>query len=145
MLAGVAVLAVFAAGCGGGDEESLTKAEYVKQGNAICEESVKELGEEVKVYAKEHESDSRPDKAATVAFMNETVFPAFESQVEELRELPAPEGDEEKLESTLDKLEGGIEEGKKDPENFFLETDNQMAEGKKAAEAYGVKRCMELF
>jgi hypothetical protein len=56
---GVLAVSLFAIGCGGGDDTtettaSLTKAQFVKQGNAICENGNREIDASFEEFTKEH-------------------------------------------------------------------------------------------
>ena len=65
----------------------------------------------------------------------------FDRQVEEIRELGAPEGDEEKVEAILTALEDGAAEIEDDPSQA-LEGD-PLKEARELADEYGFKVCGE--
>lgn len=92
--AAAVLLAALASACGGGDDEALSKPEYIKQANAICADFNKQIATaaEKEFAGVETEADLTPDKAR--GFM-EAALPKFESTIEKLRELAPPEGDAE--------------------------------------------------
>jgi hypothetical protein len=132
-------IALAVAGCGGGGDSSttaLTKAEYVKQANAICkkgqqerEAAVNELAEEVKPGANAAELP----KAGLV----EAITPPLGAMVEELAALPAPEGDEAQVEAIVEAYE--------EPVEAIEEDQNAAFEGElfKEADAKGLKYGLE--
>jgi hypothetical protein len=105
---GVVVLAAVLGGCGGGSDSSssLTKAEYVKQADAICAERKKEWTGATASYEKEAkekkaESDPKLQKKLIEEVLTDTMLPALEKQLESLEDLGAPEGKEKQVEKML--------------------------------------------
>jgi hypothetical protein len=145
-LAALVALAALIAGCGGGDETTdsatvtLTKTEFIKQGDAICKESNEENEAEAEDFAEENgftlEKASKEQLEEAVA---EVLVPSLSQQAEELDALGAPEGDEDKVEEIVVALEDATAEIEDDPSLVFeektLEKPNQLAD------AYGFKVC----
>jgi hypothetical protein len=136
------VAALAAAGCGGGGSSSsttaLTKSQYVKQANAICqkgqqerEAAVNELAEEVKPGANVGELP----KAKLV----EAVIPPLGNMVDELAALPAPEGEEEQVEPMIEAYEKAVEEVEEDEEAVF---NGVFKEVDAKALKYGLENCV---
>lgn len=134
------IVAALVAGCGGGGSDTstaaLSKAEYVKQANAICkkgqqerEAAVNELAEEVKPGA----SAGELPKGGLV----EAVSSPLENMVEELAALPAPEGDEAQVEEIIEAYEKPVEEIGEDQNAAFN------GELFKEADAKGLKYGLE--
>lgn len=148
MLAGVVALAVFVGGCGGGgdEEETLTKAQYVKQGSKICAKEGEKMGDDLTAYGKKHDlSNSKVSEEETAKVMEAVIFPGFEAEIEGLQELPPPEGEEEKVEAMVADFESGLEKGAEDPANFFANENSEFGKATDALEKYGVKGCGTLF
>jgi hypothetical protein len=147
MLAGVAAFAMLVAGCGdGGDEESLTKAEYAEQGTVICKETVKDMGAALDELAKrEKKEKGRPRKELATEFVEDSMLPAYESQLEELRDMPAPSADEAQLNAIYAEMQQGIDEVDEKTPKVFLLTNKKLTQGKKKAEDYGLKECMAIL
>ena len=113
LLVGVALLALVAVGCGSSDDDTgsteseatLTKAEFVKQANAICKAGNDEIEAAI-------EEDGEPkNEAEGEEFIEETVLPAVANQVEEISELGYPEGkDGEEAEAIVASAEENVEE-----------------------------------
>jgi hypothetical protein len=134
----VAVLAV--AGCGGGDEtSSLTKAEFVKQGNAVCKEKKSEREDLFQTFTKEVGSGdvTKADQEALVA---EVLQPPYEATIEGLKDLGAPEGDEQQIEAITEAMEKALEKAEANP-LVSLRTNIQFAEANALAVKYGLTDC----
>lgn len=143
---GAAVLiaiALIVAGCGGGGGSSstaaLTKAQYVKQADAICkkgqqerEAAVNELAEEVKPGA---EAGELP-KAGLV----KAIIEPLGNMVDELAALPAPEGDEEQVEEIVEGYKKPVEEIEAEESVAFNGALFQEADNK--ALKYGIENCV---
>jgi hypothetical protein len=145
-LAALVALAALIAGCGGGDETTdsatvaLTKAEFIKQGDAICKEGNEKNEAEAEEYAEENgftlEKASKDELEEAVG---EVLVPSLNRQADELDALGAPEGDEGKVEEIVVALEDATAEIEDDPSLVFEE--KTLEEPNKLADAYGFKVC----
>lgn len=142
-----AVLAALVAGCGGGDETTdetvtLTKTEFIKQGDAICKESGDQSEKEAEEFAEENgftlEKASEEQLEEAVAAV---LVPTLRQQADEIEALGAPDGDEKQVEAILDSLEGATDEIEGDPSVVFKE--EVFDEPNELAEDYGFKVCGE--
>lgn len=137
----LSVVAAAIAGCGGsGDSNtvttsSLSKAEFTKKANALCEEA----RQEALAYRLPAGEEESPEAVTTT--VHKGILPPIQRVMEEVRELGAPKGDEEKVEAILVGNEEAIEkaEGMKfssmsDMEEVFLPTAEK-------ARGYGVDNC----
>jgi hypothetical protein len=151
LLAALAALALIVAGCGGGSDStgstegggsgSLTKAELIKQGDAICEKGEEELEEEANEFAKENGIDTnKPTEAQQEEVIEQVVAPALGKQAEELRALGTPSGEEAAVEEIFDSLEKGTEELEEDP-GQLLKGKNPVEKASQLAKKYGFKEC----
>lgn len=134
------VAAVSLAGCGGGGD-ALSKAQFVEQGNKICERSQQRITEGAeRKFTVEGEI---PSAQQITDFANETVDPALEEQLDGLRELTPPQDDRERVEDILNAGQTGLEEVRRDPTSLIgernpLENYNELASG------YGLDKCGAL-
>jgi hypothetical protein len=141
VLAAVAV----GSGCGGGgdnDEQALTKAQYLRQANAICTKGDEAKTEALSVAAqKKSRNETRLlDKKDLEDLATDVALPAVRKMVGELSELVPPEKDKEKVEAIIDSMEVGLDEIEDEPKKFvsgdaFLKVD-------KLADAYGLTACV---
>jgi len=146
---------VVGAGCGsssdstssGGDESSastLTKPEFIKAADAICEEGNKSLEGEVEEFAKENgfeaEEATKPQKEELIS---EIVAPAIGEQAVEISDLGAPSGEEEAVEEIVEAVEAGAEEGEENPSSFIVEkgSEGPFNEANELADEFGLKVC----
>jgi hypothetical protein len=150
VLGGVLAIALIAAGCGGSSSSdstaSLTKAEFVKQGNAICAIGNKQIEAGFESFAKEnHLSENKQPTEAQAAEIAETVLiPAVTTQIEGIRALGVPSGEEDQVNAILDAAEEGIEKAEEDPGVLLSSNgDNAFGKANKLAREYGLTTCGE--
>jgi nitrous oxide reductase accessory protein NosL len=151
LLIALSAVALFAAGCGSSDDgttdstASLTKAEFVKQGNAICKAGNEEVNSEFEKFAEEHNisENKPPTKAQLEEAAEEFLVPSVSRQVEEVADLGAPEGEEEAFEMFIEDAEGRVEEAETDPSLMVSEDEDPFEEVKKEATALGLAACGE--
>jgi hypothetical protein len=139
MLAAAALLAVgvLAAGCGGGDDDSttssLTKSEWIAKADAICQQG----NQEIEQAAQQQFGNQRPSAAELQQFATGTALPNTQTQVDKIRALGAPSGDEDQVNEILDTVQADIDKAKAagDIEN------STFADGNALAKQYGLKVC----
>ena len=118
LIAAVAALAVVFAGCGDSDESttdsgaSLTKAEFIKQGNALCAVGNKKIENGFGKFAKENNlsQNQEPSKVELRGASEDILIPAVSNQIDELRALGTPEGDEGEVDELLTNAEEVLED-----------------------------------
>lgn len=129
---------LIAAGCGGDDDdEALTKQEFITQADQVCAEGQAEIGKEADKVFK-----GQPSKAETEKFTTETAIPNIQSQIDGVRALTPPEGDEDQVNEITDSAQAALDEMKQDPSLLtqrggsdpFEKTDQLSKE-------YGLKKC----
>jgi len=116
----IAALAIAAAAAGCGDSGSassaapLTKAQFIKQGDAICAKADKEQVAAYLDFAKDEpkklETKSGEEELVTVAGL-----PPVQEAIEEIGALGIPEGDESEVEALVTGMEKALEEAEADP------------------------------
>src|SRR5436305_10650421 len=137
------------AGCGGGSDSSsesssMTKAQFIKQADAICAKGNEENETEFEEFAKEKglSEKKEPTKAQQEEAISEIVAPGVRKQIEKIDALGAPEGDEGKVEAMVAAVEEGVDEIEENPASL-TEGKNPLAKGSKLAKEYGLKTCGE--
>jgi hypothetical protein len=150
--AAVALLAIVVAGCGGGSDSnssteagtsSLTKAEFVKQGNAICAKGSKEINEGFEQFVEENglSKTKAPSKAVQEEAVEKVLIPKIRKEVENIRALGPPD---EEAEAVLDAAEEALEKGEEDPIQFLKEESaGPFAKANKLSREYGLTKCGE--
>jgi len=137
-LAVVVALAGMAAGCGDSGEEPLTKAEFVKQADAICETHDQELEAELTAYGEEK---ARPGQDKGTEFTKTVLLPSIESEIEEISELSPPEADAQQVSAMLSAMQAGADRATAEPEKILSFESNPLLKSKKLAVAYGLEVC----
>jgi hypothetical protein len=144
-----ALVGVLVAGCGSSDDSestaSLSKAEFVKQGNAICSKGNAKLESEFEDFADEHnfKKNKKPSEAEFEEATETILIPGISNQVEEIRALGTPEGDEGEVDELLTGAEEAVEEGEEDPVGFAEGESPKLKEVNKQAREYGLTVCGE--
>jgi hypothetical protein len=150
LLIAAAAVALVAAGCGSDNSTtdstaSLTKAEFLKQGNAICAAGNKEINAGFEKFFKENEfsKKNQPTQADFEEGAEEIVVPSVRKQIDELKELEAPEGEEEEFETLFENAEAQLEKGEEDTSLLTDENNDLFAGVNKEAKALGLGSCAE--
>jgi hypothetical protein len=136
-LLAVAMLAL--AGCGGDDEgsgsgEPLTKAEFLEQGNAVCAEG----NEAIEAAGADLNQNSPPEEIE--AFASETLVPEIQGQIDGLRDLSPPEGDEDQVEAIIDAAQEANDQLEEDP-SLVTSNEDPFNEANDLASEYGLEEC----
>jgi hypothetical protein len=139
LLGSVLAAALIAAGCGGGDDNSdttttsLTKAAWIAKADAICQQG----NQEIEQAAKQQFGNQQPTAAEVQDFGTGTALPATQTQVDKIRALGAPSGDEDQVNKLLDTVQADIDKAKAvgDVE------DSTFADGNALAKQYGLQVC----
>jgi hypothetical protein len=151
LVVGAMAIGLVAAGCGSSDDSSsdsaasLTKAEFIKEGNAICTKGNAEIESGYESFSKENDlSETKaPSEAVQEEAAEEILIPAITTQLEELRALGTPEGDEGEVDEILTGAEEAVEEGEEDPATLIGSDAGGFTEVNKQARAYGLTVCGE--
>jgi uncharacterized membrane protein len=128
-----ALAAVLLAGCGSSSSEPLTKAEFVKQGNEICEGAAKQRQEDLKAAT---------DESGEQEGLSDYVDIALESVKEmtsELSDLEPPAAQKKEAEKLVKDLESEVEALEASPEEPVTATSFKDANA--TAERNGLSAC----
>lgn len=137
------VLVALMVGCGSSSttatsEAPLTKAEFIRQGDEICQAGNKASTTEIKQFAKENGFGPEPNQAQFEEAVTEVLVPNLKRQTDELDELAPPAKDEEKIEALIASLRETITKMEKNPSSL---EENVLAEPIRLENAYGFKVC----
>jgi phosphoglycolate phosphatase-like HAD superfamily hydrolase len=145
MFKGVVGLAVLVAliaalGCGGSsDSEPLTKAEFGQQGNKICKDAEQARGKIVAKVIEETDPKGNQEKAQEEVVLK--AIPTYEKAAEEIGDLGAPEGEEEKVENLVEAMEEAAGRAQADPHTAVI-SNAPFREADKLAEELGLDACV---
>jgi hypothetical protein len=137
----LATSAIAAAGCGGDDDDSdsgletsdLSKTEWIAKADQICGSGDAEIGRQAEEFFK-----GKPTPEVETQFTEQVVIPNIESQVDQLRDLGAPEGDEDQVQKMLDTVDEGLTKVESDPSAL---EQGALNPGTALAQQYGLKVC----
>jgi hypothetical protein len=136
-----AVLIFILAGCGGGSgstsDGEISKANFLKQGNAICEKQNAAMEQALQQLSK---GENKPSRAAQARFVSVTVVPDIEAEIAALESLSYPSQDEEAIETFLAEAENALHEVKKEP-GILTNGAGPFASADKFASTYGLSAC----
>ena len=126
-----------AAGCGGGDSTtaSLTKKQFLKKADKFCEEGEREQLELASEYLKKHPGAEEEEMIIPAG------LPPLQKQTEEIKALPAPEGDEAQVEAIVKAFEKALKDTEANPQDILTTASNPFKEADKLAEKYGLTSC----
>jgi hypothetical protein len=156
--------ALIAAGCGGDDDEPTTtaategtatgatgatgaadvspeRAELIEQADEICAEGDREIDAEAQdVFGN---AQQEPPQAEQEAFVEDTVVPNIQDQIDQLRELDPPEEDADEFTAILDDAQAALDEVEADPSVLSRGSGggDPFAEVNQRAQAFGLKAC----
>lgn len=152
----ITALALVASGCGedgstadtAGDATAETtatvsKAQFTKQANAICAAANREITKISEDFAKENLSEEKRPTTAQITELATLALPTISRQVDELRALDVPAGDEEEVDAILSAAEGAIEKGEQDPTAIYGANGGAFAKANQLSADYGLDKCSE--
>lgn len=153
MICGLALMAalivgVCVAGCGSSSNSTSTettaaisKAEFVAKGNAVCVKGEKAQEAEINAYVKKNGLESKkPSKAQEAELVESVLVPNVQSQINGVKALGAPSGEEQQVSSALELSQQTLEKIEANPELAFGKK-NAFAAAGKQLHALGLKEC----
>jgi hypothetical protein len=132
-------LGLTAVACGGEDQAPLSRAAFLKEGNAICKLRENERDAALKEASEEQEAGKSSREAELEEFVIDVALPPIQAMTEELDDLVAPERDEKRVEVIVRGFQNGIGKLEDDPGSAMFGT--SFSEASMRAEAYGLTNC----
>lgn len=134
------------AGCGdsddGGDStQAPTKSQFLSQAQSFCGKQAKQTEQEVEDFSTEHNLRYRKDAPTAVyeEAAEEVFAPSIERQIEGLKALGTPAGEEQALKKIYAAAEDGLQKGEADP--ALLISGQALTEVRSLAKDYGLDQC----
>jgi hypothetical protein len=142
VVAGLLALSLLIAGCGGGDDEtsSLTRQQFIKQGNAICLQQTQKRSKIIREAIANTNQNKLLPKAEREQLVLDAL-PAYAETPDKLEALGAPEGDEEKVEAIYQAMRQAVKDVEADT-SVALTSTKQFEEANKLAVQYGLTSCI---
>lgn len=143
----LATAIALATGCGSSGEEPLSKAEFIKQANQICNLQGTEVTERLSTYAEEQPPNQTQDELYAGA-VKTILLPITEARIDEIGSLAPPQGDEKQVNAYLSAEQNGVDEIKRQEATSFAALNDSLIEfekpfkpAAKLAQEYGFKEC----
>ncbi len=135
VLASTAIVALVAAGCGSSSKPTITKADFVTKSNAICSKGNQDLST-AEASLGEHSS-----QAQLTAFVTDTFVPNVQTQIDAVRALGAPAGEEDTVTHMLDVAQEDLNTVKSNPTVLAQSNAKPFADFAAIAHPYGLTEC----
>lgn len=108
---GIAAAACLVAGCGSSGDATataaVTKAEFIKQADAVCSKIAKEREAAITVWEKEYPGGADAAQEDVDDGLEKVISPSMQHEVEELEALEPPAQDGETIEKMIANLKKG--------------------------------------
>jgi molecular chaperone DnaK (HSP70) len=127
----------------GGGRETAAKVQFEKEAEGICNRQWSTIIRKGGAYV-EDGSGSGKSEAQLNAEVITVMLPELETEIERLRELEPPAGEETQVDEYLDELEGALEESeeiKHTPANL-AQFGNEFDKANELASQLGIRNCM---
>jgi hypothetical protein len=133
--------AIGLAACGGDDEDTIPLADWIAQADEICREGDADLDQEIRdFFGGDVPDQPNPDQLADLA--TAVIAPNFQSQHDEIADLPEPEEESGKVDETLDALQEGVDQLEEDPSVIATEEGPEgIQEASRLAGELGLEEC----
>ena len=142
-IAATLIVGLAAAGCGSSSKSTsstattaITKAEFLTKANAICT-----LGN-AQINAAGAKLGKNPSQAQITAFAKSTDVPSIQIQINAIRALGAPSGDQATVTNMLNLAQADLNKVKSNPALLAGNT-SPFADFAKIAHPYGLRACAE--
>jgi hypothetical protein len=147
------------AGAGGADDNDTTnptgtdggagtpndpKSAFVEEANDVCTESNKEIQSQIQAFinnsSKGGQLSKSEEEEGLADLINEVVAPGMEEEIEDIRALGLPAGDEQQVEAILAAMQDAVERAQADPKAFGEQAEPFKTPERLAVE-YGLGAC----
>lgn len=106
---GSLVLSLFAAGCGGGGDNTIDKAGFVSQANTICKEASGKMAAQLaSISSRESAKPGYDHDKTQIVLVEEAFIPALEEELRKIRALGIPSDAAKEAKALLQAYERGI-------------------------------------
>jgi hypothetical protein len=144
-LALAATIGLAASGCGSSKKAAttpaLTKAQFIAQGNAICTEG-NEKQKVAQTALEKLVGNHVPSQSQIAAYVNASFVPSIQSQIDRIKALGAPSGEQSTVTSMLALAQADLDKVKSDPKLLTAES-HPFADFARTAHAYGLTACAQ--
>jgi hypothetical protein len=147
-IAATLAVGLVAAGCGSSSSHTasttakpaLTKAQFLAQGNAICAQGNQKSAAAAKALEKVV-GNHAPTQAQITAYVNGVFVPLIQSQIDQIKALGAPSGEQAALTRMLDIAQTDLNAVKSNPAALVSNNSHPFANFAQVAHRYGLTAC----
>jgi hypothetical protein len=147
LLGALALAATAFSGCGGGTDETvvvLSKAEYVKRSDLICQKGRDNRDAAVDEATKGLSKNSGFPEGKELEELVDGTMPVLRTMAEELEAIAPPEGDEDLVAPVAAGFLEYADFAEENPEEAVEKAGPMLEEARQAARAYGMKICAKF-
>jgi hypothetical protein len=142
-LLAVAALVSGCGGSGGGDSTttSVSKAAFIKKADAVCQTNTQRMQRQILAVLKTKNGIRKPKPSEYERLVGTIIVPAVQREIKDLRALPVPSGDEDRIDAMIGALEEGLETAENDPKAVEATSDVVFGIFSRLAGEYGLTTC----
>jgi hypothetical protein len=142
-------LVLVAAGCGGAGEAqrrpSISRAEFVKEANAICAKDEEKLRADFLAFSEARQNGSVSPRVEAEESINRIIAPTMTREISELQALDPPEGDEKRIEALSMAVDEGVQKARERPESLLTANSEMFGKAIALAKEFGLDACARLY
>jgi len=132
------IVAAMAVGCGSSDDGP-SKADFVKKADAVCAKGDKQIDA---AASRTFTGKKVPNQAVLTRFIKAESLPAVRKQIDDIKKLEPPKGDEDKVKAITDGVDDALAKTEAQPQLAIAGgAKNPFTGPNKLARDYGLKRC----
>jgi hypothetical protein len=144
-IVGVLVVLAIGVGCGGGDDDSsLSKADFVKQADEICDRAETKKNKDLEAAFQKLGKEGKSGKKAEEELVTGTALPPISEMTEELKDLGAPSGEEDQADAMIEAFEEEVEKVEGDPTSVISGEGGEFDKANQLAKKMGLKACSQI-
>jgi len=143
-LACALVLALAFGGCGGGEATSapvVSKTTFLAKMEAACTRAYNEIKKEFHAFVKGSKAKPFSTPAELEEYAETVIVPIRKRQLEEMRAIGAPKGEEDRVEAIYAAYDDGIHKTEEDPEEAISSLYGVFGEAEELTQGYGLQNC----
>jgi hypothetical protein len=145
---GILLIATSAvAGCGSSSSTTtstamatISKAEFVAKGNAICAAGNKSQEAALNAFFKAHAANQKPTKAQEAQAVETILAPSVKAQISAVENIGSPSGQEQQVKTALESSKAALKTVEANPEEAFSKQDPFHTAGTQL-HALGLTKC----
>lgn len=121
--------------------EVLSKAQMIKQGDAICRAAYDERQEVIERLSEDPKAFVEMTKADQEEIMVSEMLPTFQRAAEQLRTLTPRPADRQEVGALIDEMEAAVMRSRQDPSSLVNGSEVQFGNAERLGREYGFEVC----